>query len=129
MIGRAIITAAFLFVYMTAFYLAARRLRNNGLADTAWGLGFVLVAWLNLFLSGDIDGPFPVCRCAGDGLGRSARGPRVFTQPRQARGFPLRGNAAEMGPARGMEKLRERLPPSGLHPVCRCVAHCPGERA
>ncbi len=37
---------------MTAFYLAARRLRNNGLADTAWGLGFVLVAWLNLFLSG-----------------------------------------------------------------------------
>ncbi len=46
------ITAAFLFSYMTAFYLAARRLRNNGLADTAWGLGFVLVAWLNLALSG-----------------------------------------------------------------------------
>ncbi|MDM7926449.1 MAG: DUF1295 domain-containing protein [bacterium] len=52
MIGRAIVTAAFLFIYMTAFYLAARRLRNNGLADTAWGLGFVLVAWLNLALSG-----------------------------------------------------------------------------
>jgi steroid 5-alpha reductase family enzyme len=48
------ITAAYLFFYMTAFYLAARRLRNNGLADTAWGLGFVLAAWLNLFLSAPV---------------------------------------------------------------------------
>jgi steroid 5-alpha reductase family enzyme len=48
------ITAAFLFVYMTVFYLAARRLRNNGLADTAWGLGFVLVAWLNVLMSGTV---------------------------------------------------------------------------
>ncbi|MBN2202355.1 DUF1295 domain-containing protein [bacterium] len=39
---------------MTAFYLAARRLRNNGLADTAWGLGFVLVAWLNIFITGAV---------------------------------------------------------------------------
>jgi steroid 5-alpha reductase family enzyme len=54
------ITAFFLFVYMTAFYLAARRMRNNGLADTAWGLGFVLAAWLNLILSGRITAPASV---------------------------------------------------------------------
>lgn len=47
----AVITAAFLFFYMTTFYLAARRTRDNSLADTAWGLGFVCVAWLNLLLS------------------------------------------------------------------------------
>jgi steroid 5-alpha reductase family enzyme len=54
------ITAAFLFFYMTAFYLAARRVRNNGLADTAWGPGFVLAAWLNLFLSGRVTAPAAV---------------------------------------------------------------------
>lgn len=36
--------AAVIFVYMTGFYLLAQILKNNGLVDIAWGLGFVLTA-------------------------------------------------------------------------------------
>jgi steroid 5-alpha reductase family enzyme len=54
------LTAFLLFFHMTAFYFAARRLRNNGLADTAWGLGFVFAAWLNLLLSGRVTAPAAV---------------------------------------------------------------------
>lgn len=38
------------FVYMTAFFIVAALLKRNDLADFAWGLGFVLVTYLNLYL-------------------------------------------------------------------------------
>jgi steroid 5-alpha reductase family enzyme len=46
-----LVTAAFLWLYMTVFYLLALFRRNNAVADTAWGLGFVLIAFFNLFLA------------------------------------------------------------------------------
>lgn len=35
-----------LFVYMTLWWLVALYLKRNDVADIAWGLGFVLMAWL-----------------------------------------------------------------------------------
>ncbi|HDQ45445.1 MAG TPA: DUF1295 domain-containing protein [bacterium] len=46
------ITGAALLVYMAGSYLIANRMQNNGIADLAWGGGFILVAVLNLCLSG-----------------------------------------------------------------------------
>jgi steroid 5-alpha reductase family enzyme len=44
-------TGLALFLYMGIFAAFALARRNNGLADTAWGLGFMLVAALNLCLA------------------------------------------------------------------------------
>jgi steroid 5-alpha reductase family enzyme len=44
-------TAAILWMFMTAFYFIALIRKNNAVVDYAWGLGFVLVALLNLFLA------------------------------------------------------------------------------
>jgi steroid 5-alpha reductase family enzyme len=45
------LTAAIaLWIYMTLFYFLARKIRNFGLADFAWGGGFALVAWTGLLL-------------------------------------------------------------------------------
>jgi steroid 5-alpha reductase family enzyme len=41
------ISAAALWIYMTAFWVVAGNRRNNSLADVAWGMGFVLLALLN----------------------------------------------------------------------------------
>ncbi|MBN1614889.1 MAG: DUF1295 domain-containing protein [Deltaproteobacteria bacterium] len=41
-----------LFVYMTSVFLLATILRDNRVADVAWGPGFILVAWSTLYLHG-----------------------------------------------------------------------------
>lgn len=40
-----------LFVYMTGWFIASLFLRRNDVADIAWGLGFVLMAWVSFFIS------------------------------------------------------------------------------
>ncbi len=49
-----LITIFSIFIYMTLFFLIAHKIKNNGIADIAWGLGFVLVAVLNLFIADQI---------------------------------------------------------------------------
>ena len=45
------ITAAWIiFGYFTLFFLIGTALRNNGVVDVGWGIGFVVVAWLMLLL-------------------------------------------------------------------------------
>ncbi len=44
--------AVALIVHMHLFFLAALRLKNNGVADIAWGLGFVVVGWALIFSAG-----------------------------------------------------------------------------
>lgn len=47
-----IYSAAALFVYMSAAFLVSLKEKNNGIADIAYGGGFVLVAWTSFWLSG-----------------------------------------------------------------------------
>jgi steroid 5-alpha reductase family enzyme len=54
LIKHLIISAAALWIFMTAFFFTARIRRNNGLADVAWGLGFVLLAFINLITAGEV---------------------------------------------------------------------------
>ncbi len=42
--------AAALFLYMNAWYLVSRVLKRNDIADTAWGLGFIFLAWVSSWL-------------------------------------------------------------------------------
>jgi steroid 5-alpha reductase family enzyme len=49
-----LISTVALWIYMTAFYFVARIRNNNSLADVAWGLGFVLLAVLNLAIAHEI---------------------------------------------------------------------------
>lgn len=44
--------AGVVFVYMTAWFLASQFQRRNDIADTAWGLGFVVVAWSSMLIAG-----------------------------------------------------------------------------
>ena len=39
-----------IFVYFFALFIAGTAARNNGIVDAGWGIGFVLIAWLMLFL-------------------------------------------------------------------------------
>ncbi len=43
--------AAILFVYMNTWFLIALLKKRNDVADIAWGLGFVVMAWVSFFLS------------------------------------------------------------------------------
>lgn len=45
--------ALILFLYMNLWFFFALTKRRNDVADVAWGLGFVLLAWSSFFLSGD----------------------------------------------------------------------------
>lgn len=42
-----------LFVYMSLWFVVSLIKERNDVADVAWGLGFVLMAWTSFFLSGD----------------------------------------------------------------------------
>lgn len=42
-----------LFVYMSLWFVVSLIKKRNDVADVAWGLGFVLLAWTSFFLSGD----------------------------------------------------------------------------
>ncbi len=48
-----ILSAAVIFVYMTALFFLAVKRQNNSIADIAWGPGFILVAAASFFLAGD----------------------------------------------------------------------------
>ncbi len=41
-----------LFAYMSVWFFVSLLKKRNDVADVAWGLGFVLVAWVSFFLSG-----------------------------------------------------------------------------
>jgi steroid 5-alpha reductase family enzyme len=45
--------AIILFGYMTTWFLISMVKKRNDIADIAWGLGFVLLAWISFFLSQD----------------------------------------------------------------------------
>ncbi len=45
--------ALVLFVYMSLWFVFSLIKKRNDVADIAWGLGFVLMAWTSLFLSND----------------------------------------------------------------------------
>lgn len=40
----------FIFLYMTGWFFAGVVLKRNDVADTAWGLGFVITAWVSFFI-------------------------------------------------------------------------------
>lgn len=44
--------ALILFMYMNLWFCLSLMLRRNDVADIAWGIGFVLVAWSTYFISG-----------------------------------------------------------------------------
>ncbi len=46
------IAAIIVFGYMTGLFVIALILRDNSIADIAWGLGFVIVAWATLAIVG-----------------------------------------------------------------------------
>jgi len=46
------ILALTLLVYMTIWFIVSVIKKRNDIADIAWGLGFVLMAWLSFFISG-----------------------------------------------------------------------------
>ncbi len=52
MAGAAALSAGVVLVYMTALFALAVARKDNSIADAGWGPGFVLLAWLNLFLGG-----------------------------------------------------------------------------
>jgi steroid 5-alpha reductase family enzyme len=54
MLHHLLLTLAVTWAFMTAAFAVALRRRNNGVADTAWGLGFVLVAAANLAAAGSV---------------------------------------------------------------------------
>lgn len=43
-----------LFVYMNVWFVVSLLKKRNDVADIAWGLGFVLIAWLSLLLSPEV---------------------------------------------------------------------------
>lgn len=45
--------ALLLFVYMSLWFVFSLIKKRNDVADVAWGLGFVLMAWTSMFLSND----------------------------------------------------------------------------
>jgi steroid 5-alpha reductase family enzyme len=44
------LAALIIFVYFFAFFIAGTAIRNNGVVDVGWGMGFVVLSWLLLFL-------------------------------------------------------------------------------
>jgi steroid 5-alpha reductase family enzyme len=46
------VLAFFIFVYMSLWFVIALIKKRNDVADIAWGLGFVFISWLALYLSG-----------------------------------------------------------------------------
>jgi steroid 5-alpha reductase family enzyme len=46
-----ILLAAILFLYMSLWFIVSVLIKRNDIADIAWGLGFVLLAWTSFFLS------------------------------------------------------------------------------
>jgi steroid 5-alpha reductase family enzyme len=49
-----LLLALVLFVYMSLWFVASLLKKRNDVADVAWGLGFVLMAWTSFLISEDI---------------------------------------------------------------------------
>lgn len=47
-----LISSLFVFIFVTSFFFLALSLKNNSVADIAWGLGFPLIAYVTLFANG-----------------------------------------------------------------------------
>jgi steroid 5-alpha reductase family enzyme len=47
-----LILALCVFAYMTCWFIISLIKKRNDVADIAWGLGFIMVAWISFFLSG-----------------------------------------------------------------------------
>ena len=45
-----LVSALLIWFYMTAWYFVSILKKRNDIADVAWGLGFILVTFLTLFL-------------------------------------------------------------------------------
>lgn len=45
-----ILIAGILFIYMTVWFVLATLKKRNDVADIAWGIGFVVVAWISFFV-------------------------------------------------------------------------------
>ncbi len=50
-----IILASILFIYMNLWFVVSLVKKRNDVADEAWGLGFLVLAWSALFISGNIE--------------------------------------------------------------------------
>ncbi len=50
-----LLLALILFVYMNLWFFISLIKKRNDVADIAWGLGFMLMAWVSFFLSGDLN--------------------------------------------------------------------------
>jgi len=48
-----LILALMLLAYMSSWFIASLIRKRNDVADIAWGLGFVLLAWISYFISND----------------------------------------------------------------------------
>jgi steroid 5-alpha reductase family enzyme len=49
-----LLTALLIFVYMTGGFFLAQIKKRNDIVDVLWGIGFVLVAWMNMFIFGEL---------------------------------------------------------------------------
>lgn len=47
-----LILGIILFIYMSSWFVLAVINKRNDIADIAWGLGFILMAWVSFYLSG-----------------------------------------------------------------------------
>ncbi|MDD3068275.1 MAG: hypothetical protein PHF13_05310, partial [Acholeplasmataceae bacterium] len=43
-----LVVLAALIIFFVTFFIIAQKKKNNGIADVAWGLGFVVVAFTSL---------------------------------------------------------------------------------
>ena len=48
-----IILGLIIFVYMSSWFFISLIKKRNDIADVAWGLGFVLIAWTSFFITGN----------------------------------------------------------------------------
>ncbi len=48
-----LLLGSILFVYMTGWFVVSLIKKRNDIADIAWGMGFVLLAWISFFISGN----------------------------------------------------------------------------
>lgn len=51
-----LVLASILFVFMTLWFVVSLFKKRNDIADVAWGLGFVLLAWSAFFLTDSMNG-------------------------------------------------------------------------
>lgn len=48
-------SAVIVLIYMTIFFIIAKLIKNNSIVDIGWGLGFVTISLITLFISGNLN--------------------------------------------------------------------------